>query len=204
MNSTASLRNLLIASACNPDRPPGPAMPDKPSLRLHLREVLACLPEGTKSAASIKLCARIRALPVFQQARVIALFHPTKTEPDLLPLLPSPDKLFLFPLCHPNRSLTWHPAGHPDQWKAGRFGIIEPNPELDQAVPQPNFDLVLVPGLAFARGGDRLGHGAGYYDHFLASLPPSSFTIGICFDCQFRTSLPAEPHDIPVHQVLHA
>ena len=78
-------------------------MPDKASLRRRVREVLARLPAAAKSNASADLREQLSAWSVFQQARVIALFHPTATEPDLLPLLSLAGKTFLFPLCHPDR-----------------------------------------------------------------------------------------------------
>ena len=179
-------------------------MPDKPALRRRLRHVLGHLPEATRTTASATLRDRLLAWPCFQQAPVVALFHSTVTEPDLLPLLRSPDKTFLFPLCHPDRTLTWHRPLHLDRWRPGPFGIIEPDPSLSPPVAAASMALVLVPGLAFTPAGDRLGHGAGYYDRFLASLAPSVATAGICFTCQIIPTLPAAAHDIPVHHVLHA
>ena len=183
---------------------PAPAMPDKPALRRRLRDVLGQLPAAAKAAASVNLRDRLLAWPLFRDAPVVALFHSTATEPDLLPLLLTPDKTFLFPLCHPDRTLTWHRPLHLDRWRPGPFGIFEPDPSLSPPVAAASMALVLVPGLAFTPAGDRLGHGAGYYDRFLASLAPSVATAGICFTCQIIPTLPAAAHDIPVHHVLHA
>ncbi|MES2470153.1 MAG: 5-formyltetrahydrofolate cyclo-ligase [Verrucomicrobiota bacterium] len=179
-------------------------MPDKPALRRRLRHELGHLPEATRTTASATLRDRLLAWPCFQQAPVVALFHSTATEPDLLPLLRNPGKTFLLPLCHPDRSLTWHRPLHLDRWRPGPFGIIEPDPSLSPPVAAASMALVLVPGLAFTPSGDRLGHGAGYYDRFLATLAPSVPTAGICFSCQILPTLPAAAHDIPVHHVLHA
>ncbi len=182
----------------------GHPMPDKSTLRLHLRRLLADLAEEAKNEASRRLCYQIASSDVFRQARVIALFHPTSNEPNLLPLLQQPDKQFLFPLCHPDRTLTWHETPSPNEWKRSRFGIMEPDPTLNPALSSPAPDLVLVPALAYTPGGDRLGHGAGYYDRFLAALSASTTTFGVCFTCQIQTSLPVESHDVRVHQVRHA
>ena len=183
---------------------PAPAMPDKPALRRRLRDVLGQLPDAAKAAASVNLRDRLLAWPLFRDAPVVALFHSTATEPDLLPLLLTPDKTFLFPLCHPDRTITWHRPLNLAQWRPGPFGIIEPDPTLSPSVPADLIDLVLVPGLAFTVTGNRLGHGAGYYDRFLASLAPTLPTAGLCFSCQILPTLPTVHHDIPVHQVLHA
>ena len=179
-------------------------MTTKAGIRRRLRETLRHLTPETVTRVSLSLRAKLTASPAFQQASVIAVFHPTTTEPDLRPLLQLPGKTFLFPLCHRDRTLTWHLPDGLDQWTPSRFGITEPDPALHPAVPADSIGLVLVPGLAFTMEGHRLGHGAGYYDRFLANLPPSVRTAGICFDCQIQTCLPVEPHDIRVHQVFHA
>ncbi len=178
--------------------------PDKSSLRRNLRARLSQLSRDTMDPASAGLCLRLRHWPPFCRAQVIALFYPTITEPDLLPLLPTPDKKFLFPLCHRDHSLTWHAPVGISQWKPGPYGIMEPDPALSPALPASSIDLVLVPGLAFTEAGDRLGHGAGYYDRFLHSLPGHIPTAGICFSAQLEPWLPAEAHDVRVQHLFHA
>ncbi len=64
--------------------------------------------------------------------------------------------------------------------------------------------LVVVPGLAFTLGGGRLGYGGGYYDRFLASLPASAVTVGVCFHEQLVDDLPLDPHDVPVRLLVTA
>lgn len=179
-------------------------MTGKSALRRHYREKLANLPPSQRLASSGNLMNQLEAWPVFAKAPVVALYYPTATEPDLLPLTQHPDKTFLFPHCHDDRTLTWHPLGSLTDWRRSAFGILEPDPDK---VPEWQGDaasLILVPGLAFTLKGHRLGHGAGYYDRFLAGLLPSVPTAGICFTCQLADELPVEMHDIPVQQVFHA
>ncbi|MCM8793557.1 MAG: 5-formyltetrahydrofolate cyclo-ligase [Candidatus Omnitrophica bacterium] len=84
------------------------------------------------------------------------------------------------------------------------FGIREPKREFLRIVPKESLELVLVPGIAFDRKGVRLGHGLGYYDRFLKTLPSEVKTIGLAFDFQVVDELPVSPHDIPVSKVLSA
>ena len=67
----------------------------------------------------------------------------------------------------------------------GDFHIPEPqnNPYTGE------FDLIVVPGMAFDTNGHRLGRGRGYYDRFL-SLHPQVHTIGLCFDFQLVDEVP--------------
>ena len=86
----------------------------------------------------------------------------------------------------------------------GAFGVWEPVHSALRPVDPGDLDLVLVPGLAFDRAGHRLGHGLGYYDRFLASLPRSIPTVGLAFAWQLVDRLPTSPHDYAVSAVLTA
>jgi 5-formyltetrahydrofolate cyclo-ligase len=59
-----------------------------------------------------------------------------------------------------------------------------------------------VPGLAFTRKGLRLGRGGGYYDRYLAALPPTTLKIGVCFALQLVDAMPTEPHDQRMNAVV--
>ena len=81
--------------------------------------------------------------------------------------------------------------------------------EGDFHIPEPqnhpytgDFDLIVVPGMAFDMDGNRLGRGRGYYDRFLA-IHPEVYTIGLCFDFQLVPVVPSEPHDHPINEILH-
>jgi 5-formyltetrahydrofolate cyclo-ligase len=82
------------------------------------------------------------------------------------------------------------------------WGILEP-PEHARRLDSEQFDMVLVPMLAFDRFGHRVGYGGGYYDKFLAQIRPDCLRIGLCFDMGYiESELPAQPHDVPLHGVL--
>jgi len=69
--------------------------------------------------------------------------------------------------------------------------------------------LILIPGLAFDKNGDRLGKGAGYYDRFLTEFLArykdrrAEITLaGACHGFQIVERVPTESHDIPVDCLL--
>ena len=85
----------------------------------------------------------------------------------------------------------------------GPYGIKQPRTDNVHTLNTTDFDLVIVPGVAFDRQNNRLGRGGGYYDRFLGKLPSSIPTVGLAFDFQIVNSLPPkEEHDIPVSCVL--
>lgn len=81
------------------------------------------------------------------------------------------------------------------------FGI--PEPIADEPVADDPTALVLMPGLAFTKRGDRMGYGGGYYDKFLANEPHHP-TVALCYDFQIVDRIPTDDHDIPVDIVLSA
>lgn len=63
------------------------------------------------------------------------------------------------------------------------------------------YDLIIVPGLAFDKSGNRLGYGGGYYDAFLQHHP-KSLKIAIAFPFQLVDEVPVESFDQKVNLVL--
>lgn len=66
---------------------------------------------------------------------------------------------------------------------------------------------MLLPGVAFTENGNRLGHGGGYYDRYLARLfgvkqKSKTVLIGLAFKEQMVTELPQDQNDIPLDSVL--
>lgn len=82
----------------------------------------------------------------------------------------------------------------------GRFGILEPT---TQAFFEGSPDLGVAPGLAFTRGGLRLGQGGGYYDRYLAQHP-ATYKVGVCFNEQVIDNLPTDEHDVGMDEVIAA
>lgn len=93
-----------------------------------------------------------------------------------------------------------------EQLIPGQFGVLEPKPELRRhhrhGIEPRDLDLVLVPGVAFDRSGNRIGHGQGYYDRFLSEVPRSTLLVGLAYDCQVYPQLVAEPHDVCLDRVV--
>lgn len=75
-----------------------------------------------------------------------------------------------------------------------RFGYKQPV-AVAPTVPDDSIGAVLVPGLAFARSGVRLGRGKGYYDRLLARFDSSVLLVGITGG-YIVDSLPAESFDV--------
>ena len=87
--------------------------------------------------------------------------------------------------------------GKDTDFAVGDFNILEPQNEPYHG----DFDLIIVPGVAFDRKGNRIGRGRGYYDRFLCQHLEVK-RIGICFDFQLVDEVPTEPFDILMDEVI--
>jgi 5-formyltetrahydrofolate cyclo-ligase len=98
------------------------------------------------------------------------------------------------------RELAW--AVDTGRLAPGRLGVLEPvGPRLG-ATAVGTADVVVVPALAVARNGIRLGRGGGYYDRALQHARPDAVLVALLFDDEFVDELPTEPHDRPVTAVV--
>ena len=71
----------------------------------------------------------------------------------------------------------------------GRFGIMEPPPYGQMG----EIDLLVVPGIAFDKKGNRLGYGKGFYDRLLSGT--RTFSIGLAYSFQVLENLPHDRYD---------
>ena len=174
----------------------------KAELRQKIRTALGKISLAVRLVESLELCARLE--PQLQSAHAILFFAPRPDELDVWPLL---EKLL------PAKKICALPAFDPAAQSyssrrvlnletdiaTGKFGISEPLPECE-TIPLNQFDLVLVPGLAFDPGGNRLGRGRGFYDRILAAA--SGVKCGVAYDFQLLEKVPVEPHDAPVNFIF--
>jgi len=80
----------------------------------------------------------------------------------------------------------------------GQYGIMVPNRNEYFVLDQET--LIIVPGVAFDRFGNRIGFGKGYYDRFLAGK--TNLKIGIAYDFQIISSINIKNTDIPVDIII--
>ena len=84
----------------------------------------------------------------------------------------------------------------------GEYGILFPKKESYRPINASSLDLIIVPGVCFDKNGNRIGHGGGYYDHFLKSVSKKTMLIGLAFDFQVVKDVPHDERDIPMQIVL--
>jgi 5-formyltetrahydrofolate cyclo-ligase len=153
---------------------------------------------------SAAICALVAASPSYAAARAIHCYLPMRSEVDMRPLIADAlahGKRVAVPMVVPQATElahAWLETLAADALTPGAFGTFNPR-DLRPAAPG-DWDLVIVPLLAFDRRGYRLGYGKGYYDRLLAAGTVT--TMGVGFAAQEIAALPAEAHDIALDWVI--
>ena len=150
--------------------------------------------EAVKKAES--LTSWILTLPEYKKAKRIMAFLAMKGESNLDGLIAralSDGKEVYVPVCLPERQMEAGRLLDMDHFVRGPLGLRDLPKGYDTVSPE-KLDLVLVPGVACDREGNRLGMGAGYYDRYLVHVPFEK-RIAALWDFQVAEAIPSEPFD---------
>ena len=179
---------------------------DKKSIRQSIKRATQGLSREETCRQSDSVNAALREIIMRRQPSVVALFSPLPDEVDITPAIEY--------LVEQNQCLVVLPRVdikadkptmeffeyQPDALSVGAYGIREP--EGAKPCPAESIDLMVVPAVAFTRHGERLGRGKGFYDCYLSREGFRAYTVGVCYSHQLLDSLPTEPHDCRVDEVV--
>ena len=106
-----------------------------------------------------------------------------------------------YPISLPDGIMKAAVPAEKNAWHRAAYGILEPVMENSKILEPGDIDLVIVPCVAFDEYGNRCGHGAGYYDRFMACMSSESL-IMVAFEAQRSEKLITEETDIPVRTIV--
>ncbi len=196
------IENCMIQYGKEAEEVHGGARAEKARIRQEARMISGQLTPEYRQEASRAITRQVLALPFWKEARTVMAYWSMPSEPDTRELMETAlreGKTLLLPRCLDAARMAALPVRDPDGLQPGALGIPEPEiPDDGTEIPEP--DLILVPCMAAAPHGVRLGHGAGYYDRFLAEHPGKA--VCLCFRALLRADLPAEDTDVITDLVI--
>lgn len=141
-------------------------------------------------------------IPICKSLKCVMVYMSSFNEPDILKLtkyLLNNKIKVVIPVSHIS-DCTIIPSyiSSLDTLKKGSYGIYEPEKIIEADINE--IDLVMAPGIAFSKSGDRIGFGKGYYDKLLADYKGKK--VGICYDFQVIDEIPVSVNDIKMDMII--
>ncbi len=180
----------------------------KDSLRKDVLQKRSRLPFEEIFKISSIIQKRFLGLSELKSARRVALYASFKNEV-------LTDAIFEYALAHGKevffprvvrgkRGLMFLRVRGKKDFTQGSYKIHEPAHDggLDMAATSLFDGIIIVPGVAFDRNGNRLGYGKGYYDKALDGINKVYLVAALAFDFQIVDRIPAEAHDIKMDKII--
>ena len=178
----------------------------KKALRTAVLAARDAMPANARQQAEKIITRRLGSLEAYREANCVLMYMSFGAELDThgffdqvlrdgkIVVLPRIDKV--------SKSLRLHRVDSHADLVDGVWGIREPRADAP-LVDITEIDMVLMPGLAFDRAGNRLGYGAGYYDRLLAPVAHHKpVRVAAAFDCQVVDAVPVGPADQPFDMLV--
>ncbi len=167
----------------------------KKALRREVRARRDAITPEERAAKSAAIAERTVQLPEIGGARTILAFSSFGSEVDTAPLielLVSGGRRVALPrVAGRDVEVVAYRPGDPTQ--PAPFGAMEPVGGL--VVPPEEVDVMITPGLAFDRHGNRAGYGGGFYDRLFRRARPDVVKVAVAFSIQLVDDVPAGPAD---------
>jgi 5-formyltetrahydrofolate cyclo-ligase len=181
----------------------------KQELRRALRKQLADIPPEVFQDEGKKAAEFMASYQPWQDAGTVLLFLSAPGEIEtacLLDLAFRQGKKVFLPKVEGEIARFFRVDSAEGPWQTGAFDIREPlveDPASTEEYPprsgKAEGGIVLVaPGMAFDRQGNRMGHGKGYYDRFFAKLDSLGLAysaVAFCLEQQIVPQVPTESWD---------
>lgn len=167
--------------------------------KLSLRD---CLSPEEVTQKSKEITLKLLSLAEFQQAQNICFYAAAKREVATKAMIDYAlvnRKKVILPQVRGSSLALALITDYEQDLEQGSYCLPEPKSSCF-SFSKEDLDLVIVPGIVFDQQGNRIGYGRGYFDRFLAQT--TAFKIGLAYDFQVVSNIPAELHDVPVDLIV--
>ncbi len=137
---------------------------------------------------------------LWKEAQIIGLTRSTSFEFNTEPIINralAEGKIVAVPKSLPEHQLVFFEVDANTTYQTTAFGVEEPVSQLQ--VLKETIDLLLVPGVVFAKNGYRIGFGGGYYDRYLTDYQGK--TCSLVFSEQLNSDWTPDHFDQPIARI---
>jgi len=180
-------------------------MQAKKEFRVKQRErLIAQSMTWEKQREELYLYQKLFATPEWQRAQTVAVTLSQSEEIDTKPIITEAlhaNKKVYIPKTLPKRQMIFVELTDQLQITTSNFGVLEPVANY-QAIAKEQLDLIIVPGLAYTKAGDRLSFGGGFFDRYLADYQGNTIALATTSRYYPKAVWEIEPTDIRVKKVI--
>ncbi len=179
---------------------------NKKKLRKRIKNLLNECPVSLLEQKSKLIQSNLFSLPEYKNSSFVMFYISTEREvstPDAIKTALAANKKVAVPLILKSQNIMVPcEINNLKDLEPGPFGILQPVKEKIKSIPIKLINLIIVPGIAFDKSGNRVGRGKGFYDRFLKSVPANIPKIAFAFSCQIVEEVPITRNDIAVDKII--
>ena len=161
-----------------------------------LRQAVNCKARRLSSKVRLKesraIQKKLEAQSLYKKAQVIMFYWALPLEVDTKDLIRKArikGKIVVLPVLTKDNEMKAYEYTEKNSLVKSPLGFWGPDPKKARQIDAEDLDIVITPGLAFDKSGNRLGRGKGCYDRFLKKLDSKTYKIGLAFRFQILDSL---------------
>jgi 5-formyltetrahydrofolate cyclo-ligase len=178
-------------------------MADKTEIRKKILQIRKGIPEDIRKEKNIQIARRLMELDLFKKSKKILFYYSHKGEVDTLWLIEEcmDIKELYLPMIRQKNHFRAVPVKRPLTLIKGKEGVPEPIDSDPESRFDDEIDLVITPGVAFDKKGNRIGMGKGYYDRYFEKYSKAK-KIALAYEEQILDSIPKDKYDKPVDVIV--
>jgi 5-formyltetrahydrofolate cyclo-ligase len=162
-------------------------------------------PKEERERKDAKIRKLLLSLPEFRRAKRILFYVSVRSEVDTRAMISESmrmGKKVAVPITEAEtRSLSISELDETNKdMEPGAFEIPEPSYPI--IISPESIDLMVIPGVAFDRSGNRIGYGMGFYDRFLSDLRKDIPRIALAYGFQIVSGIPGYSGDVRMHKIV--
>lgn len=166
---------------------------------------IKAMTQAERIAESRSVCKHI--LHHFPAPKGVCAYYPLNTEVNILPVLQTylANGISVYMPSFSGKDFTFKKVTSLEEMRVHKISIPEPLQNAKE-VDFSEVEVLFIPGRAFTTKEKlRLGRGNGGYDRLIANFQSHRpKLVGVCFECQLFPTLPTEPHDQPLDEIMTA
>lgn len=174
----------------------------KAEIRAQTQIKVALMHPEDIATQSDSITQQILEFPLFRDSGSIAIYFSTAQEVNINAIIDTALAKKIAVYCpffdKKTNQYTWAHLKKRDTLIPSKYGILQP----EFAITTDTIDVgaIFVPGVAFDRFGNRIGHGMGIYDRLLSTA--KGIKVGCCLTQQLVPHIESDTHDIKMDYLV--